>query len=273
MEFFHCEKVAANVTKISDVAGVHAYLVEGRQKAALLDTCSGAGNLKAFVGSLTRQPVVVICTHGHVDHAGGTFGFDPVYLNERDLELAKRHTSVEFRRGFVETAVPPGVITSADYVPQREGEYLNLVDGQVFDLGGLSLEAIALPGHTQGMTCILVRELRALLLGDGCNSRTFLFSPEASSVEQYQVQLRNLLRHETQYDTVWFSHGHHQGSKTIVPECIELCAEIMAGQTDNVPFQFMGDTACLAKTINPDYSRVDGKTANIVFDPTRIFVK
>lgn len=116
------------------------------------------------------------------------------------------------------------------------------------------LEAIAVPGHTLGMlgmTRVPVRELRALLLGDGCNAFTFLFSPEASNVQEYKSSLQNLLlKHGERFDTVWFSHGHNTGIKTIINECIELSDEIMAGKADNIPFNFMGKTAFIAKAIN-----------------------
>lgn len=272
MEFFQDEKVAANVTKISDLSGVYAYLIEeGREKAVLIDTCSGAGNIKKHVECLTQKPLVVICTHGHVDHAGGTFGFENVYLSAKDYELAKIHTTTDFRRGYFDSNVPSNSFSLDHYVPQRNGEYLDLVDGQVFDLGNITLEAITLSGHTQGMTCILVQELRTLLLGDGCNIFTFLFSPESSSVQDYKDSLQTLLRrHGEKFDTVWFSHGQNSGTKTVVNDCIELCDEIMTGKADNIPFNFMGQTAFIAKAINPDFSRVDGKAGNIVYNPHKI---
>jgi glyoxylase-like metal-dependent hydrolase (beta-lactamase superfamily II) len=273
MNYYQWEKMAPNVTKITDFAGVSSFLVEGKVRAALLDTCNGVGNLRSLVESLTRLPLTVICTHGHVDHAGGTYDFDNVCLSEKDYELAKRHTTIKMRKDYFATMLPPGTIPDEDYRPQRLGDYQDLLDGQFFDLGGSTLEAIALPGHTPGMTCILIKELRAVLLGDACNSATFLFSEEASSVEQYKHNLEDFLCHEGKYDTVWFSHGHNKGPKSIVHEGIELCDGIMAGNTENLPFEFMGETACLAKAINPDYSRVDGKTFNIVFNPNKVFAE
>ena len=50
------------------------YLVEGTQKAALVDTGSGAGSLRQYVETLTERPVIVLLTHGHVDHAMGGAG-------------------------------------------------------------------------------------------------------------------------------------------------------------------------------------------------------
>lgn len=270
MEFFTCKKIHPTVTSIYDLTRVFAYLVEGNERAALLDTGTGVGNLKALVEGLTTKPITVICTHGHVDHAGGAYGFETVYLNEKDYDLAKVHTTVEFRSGSILDQLKEGTLSLSDLVPQREGNYINLVDGQLFDLGGITLEAIALPGHTPGMTCILVRELRVLLIGDGCNPFTFLFLPESSSVEDYKASLQHLLRHEDRYDRVWLSHGRSIAPKSIVHDCIELCDEIIAGTADNIPYDFLGQSAFIAKAMNPDYIRLDGKLGNIVYNPHKI---
>lgn len=273
-ELFQSESVAVNVTKITDPAGVYAYLVEGQYQAALLDTCCGVGNLKEFVEGLTQKPITVLCTHGHLDHAGGAFGFDIAYLSKKDDALAKRHTTVDFRRAYVETKVVPDTISTNHYVPQRDGGYLDFCDGQVFDLGGITLEAIALPGHTQGMICILIRELRCLLLGDGCNIFTCLFESESSSIEAYKTSLQQLLlKHENQYDTVWFSHGNSVGDKTIVNDCIDVCDEIMAGKADNIPFTFLGYQVLIAKAMDADFSRVDGKAGNIAYIPEKAYIE
>lgn len=52
------------------------YLVEGKEKAAVIDTGAGFGNLKHVIETLTDLPYVVLNTHGHVDHAGGNHAFE-----------------------------------------------------------------------------------------------------------------------------------------------------------------------------------------------------
>ena len=54
----------------------YMYLLEGSEKALLLDTGYGAGNLRAFVEQLTDKPVIVANTHYHPDHAGGNGEFE-----------------------------------------------------------------------------------------------------------------------------------------------------------------------------------------------------
>jgi hydroxyacylglutathione hydrolase len=66
------------------------------------------------VESLTRKLLTVICTHGHVDHAGGALGFDPIYLSEKDYELVKEQTTIDFRRGYMESS-SPGSISLEDW--------------------------------------------------------------------------------------------------------------------------------------------------------------
>ena len=74
---FRTEKVTERITRIYAFATELMYLVEGTEKAVLIDTGSGIGSLKACVEQLTDKPVVVLVTHGHVDHAMGAAEFDP----------------------------------------------------------------------------------------------------------------------------------------------------------------------------------------------------
>lgn len=271
MEFYTTAPAAPGVTRIRDIAGVYAYLVEGTQRAVLIDTCCGVGDLRALVAGLTQKPLEVICTHGHVDHASGAGAFESVWMNEKDWTLLERHTSIELRGQYVDSIAGAGVIPLEAYVPGKLDGYRALTDGQTFELGGITLEAIALPGHTAGMTCILLCELRTLLLGDACNSFTFLFLPESSSVQAFSQTLQSLLqKHGGRFDSVWFSHGHNTGQPAIIEECIRLCDEILAGQDDAVPFQFMELQARLAKAVEPNMSRVDGGLGNIIYHPEKL---
>lgn len=86
MEFFTAEKISPSTTKITDITGVAVFLVEGSKKAVLIDTATGAGDLKAYVESLTSKPIEVILTHGHCDHAGGAAGFETVWLHKNDWQ-------------------------------------------------------------------------------------------------------------------------------------------------------------------------------------------
>ena len=63
------------------------FLVAGEERALLIDTGTGVGDLKAAVEGLTGLPVIVALTHGHVDHAGGVRQFGEVYVHPQDLGM------------------------------------------------------------------------------------------------------------------------------------------------------------------------------------------
>jgi len=266
MEWFQSEKLAEQVTRILCTGDVYAYLVEGETSAALIDTGFGVGSLKAYVETLTDLPYIVLLTHGHLDHAGGAGEFAQVYLNENDLELAKEHTSIEKRSPRFLGGEHP--ISLSDLVPPKPiAEYLPLTHEQSFDLGGITVTMLKLVGHTPGSMCVLVEELRAVLLGDACNSLGYLQLPESLSVAEYGNAMKTFTRYKDRFDTVWFSHPHNFGGKEILDETIKLCDEIVSGQRKGVPYGVYEDgrNLLVAKELDAYEHARDGKAANFIF--------
>ena len=95
---FRTERVSGRVTRIFGFNTELMYLVEGTDRAALLDTGSGFGSLKRCVDGLTDKPVTVLLTHGHTDHALGAAEFDEVYISPLDEEAYAVHSQMAFRR-------------------------------------------------------------------------------------------------------------------------------------------------------------------------------
>lgn len=274
MEFFTTEKVSPSTTSITDITGVYSYLVEGEREAVLIDSGTGAGDIKAFVLSLTKLPVSVILTHGHCDHAGGDAGFEKVYLSEKDWDLARRHATMEQKKNYVSFCLGgiPETMTEADFSPVRTKEYLPLEDGQEFDLGGVVLKVVAVPGHTQGMSCVLNVTERTILFGDACNTSVFLWADEASSVEEYRETLLELKKREGDYDKVYLSHGPKLIGKEILNGVISVCDDILSGKSDEAPFEFMDHKGLLlAKKLTGAGERADGGLGNIVYNSQKIF--
>lgn len=91
MEYFTHERISKRIIRIVDISDTASYLVEGNEKACLIDTGSGIGSLRAYVDSLTNLAYDVVLTHGHVDHASGAWEFKDkkVYLHPEDRELMK----------------------------------------------------------------------------------------------------------------------------------------------------------------------------------------
>lgn len=266
---FKIDKVTDHVTSIMDSGGVRAFLIQGTKKAAVVDTCCGLGNLKETVDGMTKLPVEVICTHGHVDHAGGSYGFDKVYLNRADWDLAGKSTTIERRFQFVNNGAVIPRCSLEQFIPQRVGGYLDLADGQLFDLGGLTLECVAVPGHTQGMMGVLLKECRAIILGDACNPLTFMQLEESTDLEAYRNSLSRLMKRDSEFDEVWLSHGEVKCSKTVIETVYETCRLILEKKDDAEPFLFMGRSAYVAAARDENGARLDGKVGNVVYRPEK----
>ena len=267
---FKIEKVTDKVTSIMDLAGVRCFLIQGAKKAVLADTCCGLSGLREIVDKMTLLPLEVICTHGHVDHAGGSYEFDRVYLNRADWELAGRSTTIERRFQFVNNGAVVPKCSLEQFIPQREGGYLDLEDGQLFDLGELTLECVAIPGHTQGMMGILLKECRVIILGDACNPFTFMQLEESTGLKAYRNSLSRLMKRESEFDEVWLSHGEVRCSKTVIETVDETCKLILEKKDDAVPFSYRDRAAYIAAARDENGVRLDGKVGNVVYTQDKI---
>lgn len=262
-EIFTDEKVSEHITRIVIPGSVCVYLVEGRDRAVLLDTGFGFGDLRGHVEGLTRLPVSVVLTHGHVDHAGGTGQWQDqeVYLNERDWDLVSWHSTLARRISDVREGpggMPEGV-TEADFVPDHTGPWANVDEGDVFDLGGVRVEFVAVPGHTHGSLVPLVGADRVAIFGDACGEHTLCHFAESLPIRGYRESLLHLREFEDRFDVVLRNHGEFSSPKSLLARNIMLCDRVLAGTDDRVPVDFHGTPGYLAA------AEGSGEHGNIVY--------
>jgi len=273
-KFFHVSPIAQGVTRITGLGGEHCYLVEGAERALLIDTLTGAGNLKAFVRELTDLPVVVVNTHGHLDHCGGNFEYGECYIHPDDARLIYEHGSVEVRKGFVDSMrhalLNPPAVTIEDFMPPVAIKTYPVYDGDIFDLGGRQLEVIGVPGHSAGTIVLLDRELRAVFSGDACNANTLLCIDHSTSIEEYLDSLHHLQSYSSAYDAFYGGHGVGPVPAVIVDEAILLCHEIMEDRDDQIKSVYSSMHCYYAKAKGEHFNRLDGKIANIAYIKEKI---
>ena len=274
MNYFKAERIDDQVTCIRSLSGELMYLIEGEERALLMDTCLGCGSIRAFVEGLTDKPLTVVLSHGHIDHAMGAPEFDKVYMNHADIPIYQEMNDVQGRRGYIQGNVAPELyaqIKDEDFVAPTDMEFLDLTDGMEFDLGGICVQALALRGHTPGSMVFYIPQKRTLILGDACNTFTFMFSGPVS-IEEYRKNLAALRdRMEGKVDRVYLCHHLMEVPPSIMDEVIAVCDDIMAGNTDDVPFDFMGMKAYIAKAVEPGQPRADGKLGNVVYAKEHIW--
>ena len=69
--------------------------------------------------------------------------------------MVKRHATMDMKMDYVHF-ITGKELSSGDFVPERTAGYLPLKNGQVFDLGELTLKMFHVPGHTKVMICVLI---------------------------------------------------------------------------------------------------------------------
>lgn len=274
MDYFSTEKISNTITLIKSKSGELLYLVEGSERAVLIDTCIGLGSLRTLVEGLTGKPVTVLVSHGHIDHAMGAPEFETAYMNHKDISLYQSQCSVAERRRYAGAGLGP----EADKVPDEafipdatDYAFADLQDGACFDLGGLHVDGYAFPGHTKGCMVFLIREERILILGDACNNATFLFDDVCSTVTEYKAQVKEIEKRLVgKYDRVFVMHHVMEVQPDILSQMVCVCDDIINSNADNLPFEFMGKKALIAKNCNERFEREDGKSANLIYNPDRI---
>ncbi len=273
VEFYSHSKLNDKITAIKSMTGEIMYLVEGENKAVLIDTCLGVGNLKSYVDNLTTKPIEVILTHGHVDHALGAPEFDVVYMNKEDISVYKEMSPLEERKGYIQGNLG-GVLPNFDpseYVAPQMIDFKDLKDGDVFDLGEITLEIYSLAGHTKGTMVVLIPEEKTLIIGDACNTATFLFDKNSLTVEEYKSNLIELEEKiNSKYEKVFAMHHEIELPKNIIKNVVEVCNTILKGEADDIPFEFMGHTNYIAKAVGERFIRLDDGFGNIIYNKGKV---
>jgi len=119
---------------------------ETAKDCLIVDAGLGAGKLINFLKEHELNPVVVVLTHGHIDHIAGVdalraeFPDIKVYIHKLDTEmLAEPQTNLSAMTGESFSIEP------AEF---------SLEEQDVIDQAGVKLSVLHTPGHTPGGICL-----------------------------------------------------------------------------------------------------------------------
>lgn len=127
--------------------GANCYLVwEDPGKALVFDPGEDAADIVAMLRERGLRPAAVLLTHGHTDHICGLAGVlatfpCPVFLSPADAEWCFSEMN-DFPPYRAPRVAPSGLRPAAE--------------AAALDVGGLSIEVLATPGHSPGSVCYRV---------------------------------------------------------------------------------------------------------------------
>ena len=241
----------AYVIKDQGPAGkVSIFLLVGTERALLIDSGYGLLDLPFLIREITDKPVVLVNTHGHLDHANGSWQFSSAYLRSEDVEIYRRHSDRKslrelfsnkvYRHQQIESRLQ--AMLAAD-----PAEVLLMDSVQVIDLGDRKITVLQMPGHTRGSVCLLDEKNCAAFTGDNLSRSIWLSLPESISVAEYKGVLERLLPLMQDKQIIW-NYPAHGPVRSRVQDDIRrfiLCCEAILKKSKKPHFLDCGVTSGL----------------------------
>jgi hydroxyacylglutathione hydrolase len=188
------------------MANESVYLVEGNDKAVLIDAGTKIDDLDKIAASITKKPIMLVATHAHPDHTGSAINYFPeLYINPADA--------------------------ASPFLANYKGKVRDLKDGEIIDLGGRTLEVVFTPGHTPGSTTFIDRNAGYGFSGDSFGSGNLLLSGTFSTLLATCQKTSALME---KYGIKLLYPGHYFGknaeTKQRVDDIATISKDVLAGK-------------------------------------------
>ncbi|MBR3304474.1 MAG: MBL fold metallo-hydrolase [Christensenellaceae bacterium] len=185
--------------------GVRCFLIVGEDRALLIDTGYGNGNIANYIMRITDKPVTLINTHTDGDHIGGNNLFEKIYMHPAEF----------------------------DYYSQKNNRKpLPIWEGDVISCGDYSLEVILIPGHTPGSIALLDRKHRFLISGDSVSRVPIFMFNQGRNMYAYIASMKKLRTFKDCFDKIYTSHGELVQYPSIIDELIEGAEAVITGNVE-----------------------------------------
>lgn len=214
---FKIIKQANQIYLLKDRADCYSTLVLGEERALVWDTGCGIDNLKETIRTITNLPLLVILSHGHFDHIGGSSEFEEAYMSEKDFVILESYDEKRLNQ-WIREMIPEAGDRNASYAA-KSWLHIKRLDFEEFNLGNLPCQIVSLPGHSEGSVGVLIPKLRLLLSGDALTPIMCLIFTNHGTKE---TQLKTLESLKTlEFDYFLTSHSEKMFSRKWVPRMID----------------------------------------------------
>jgi glyoxylase-like metal-dependent hydrolase (beta-lactamase superfamily II) len=182
-------------------------LVSGSDAVAVFDSHQVSLSLDAELAHAD----LMILGHVHEDHMAGIGRFSdrPLHVHEADVAAARSWAGLAAHYGYDAASLEPlhqKVIDEFRW--QARPDAKGYADGTRWDLGGVSIHAIHMPGHTAGHCVLMIEPAGIAFVGDiDLSSFGPYYGDACSSLADFRKTIDRLARLPAQ---VWIT-SHHKG--------------------------------------------------------------
>ena len=216
--WFAVEEVEPQTWLVGEPGHVNCFLVEGRERAVLVDTGLGLADVSLPAAALTDRPVLAVNTHSHSDHRGGNWRFAEVAAHPLAAEALTRPVEPGYLAGYLSVAREQ--LAAYDRAREADDRFFHLftsatrprplpgdadqwavpagpapralADGERIGLGGRDLTVLHTPGHSPDSLCLLDERAGLLFAGDTLITGDFWAHTPDTEIEVFAATLRKL---------------------------------------------------------------------------------
>ncbi len=173
---YDIEMIQPGFYHIEDSTDASIYVIEGGERALVVDTGWVDNDFIGMVESLTKLPYDLAVTHCHPDHMYHLPKFDRYYMSPKD--------DIILKTDYIDRQQFPGDFAR----PER----IAIADGDIIDLGGgYEIEVFDIGGHTPGSVAFLDKKRNIMVIGDAIG--VWMQVESATTLGYYRSQLKHFL--------------------------------------------------------------------------------
>jgi glyoxylase-like metal-dependent hydrolase (beta-lactamase superfamily II) len=216
---------------------VKSYLIAGHDRALLLDTGMGVGDMRSLVAGITDLPLIVVHSHAHWDHVGGTAAFSgttEILIHHAEADDLRRGISNERLRRYLDPARLSGTfpaefdLETASFPPTEPTGILT--GGERFDLGGRMLEVLHTPGHCPGLIVLLDVANGVLFSTDAAYPGALYAQLPDSDLADYVTTMTALAALTPSLKTIYPAHDRSPMEPALLPRMRDALLAVFAGR-------------------------------------------
>lgn len=222
-------------------------VVIGKDKVAIFDAGNGATNglreyIETNIPETREKPMVCFLSHNHLDHIGACMMFDERYMHKDDINEDEIEWATNLDRHFLSpdsdmAAFCQHNLDVMEFVAENyykvlptANDFIPVEDGDLFDIGGITIEAIHTPGHSRGSCCYYLREDHFIFAGDAITPNGMIPSPVKVGDESETIWYLKRVKEKCAPDSLILDGHNFLNGMLLIDKLIEGFKEVFEGR-------------------------------------------